>query len=268
MDASPTTGALAASLARAQARMTAAEKTAQNPHLRNRYADLTAYLAACRPALAAEEIALVQGVSIDGDLATVETRLMHSSGEWISSVLSLLITQGKGVTAAQSAGSTITYARRYALAALVGLSADDDDGSGGRWAQHAPQGEDEPPAAPPPVAATPRAKRASPTWDEWMSQPHDPATDVKSSAWRGYVARLGEDSWDYESVCRLHYWLGIPRPSALDPARRARAASWLQPHGRGWEQRLDADYPAGQLPVEAWGAGRELLDDVLSREGT
>jgi hypothetical protein len=54
----------------------------------------------------------------------VETILAHSSGEWVSSTLAVPLTKAD----AQGLGSAITYGRRYALAAIVGVCPADDDG--------------------------------------------------------------------------------------------------------------------------------------------
>ena len=54
----------------------------------------------------------------------VTTMLLHSSGQWIKSKLKMPITKAD----AQGVGATITYARRFALSAMVGISQYDDDG--------------------------------------------------------------------------------------------------------------------------------------------
>lgn len=135
MRRSDTIGALAAALAAAQGSMTAAERAAYNPHLRNNYADLQSYLVACRPHLSAQGLALVQGVEVEGYAVTVTTALLHTSGEWVESSLTLQASDQKSLSSAQVIGSVITYARRYALAALVGMSSEDDDGDGGQRSQ-------------------------------------------------------------------------------------------------------------------------------------
>jgi len=112
-----------------------AAKGNKNSHLGNRYADLASVCDACLPHLSAQCIAVLQPVSANGPLVTVETILVHSSGEFIKSSLTLVAyeaTKGGGFSPSdkpQSVGSAITYARRYSLSALVGVSADDDDGN-------------------------------------------------------------------------------------------------------------------------------------------
>lgn len=131
MTHSETLGALAAALAAAQGAMGAAGRSAENEHLGSKYADLQSYLAAARPHLAAQGLAVSQGLALDIDAGrvTVTTLLVHCSGEWLESALTLPVGSQKGLSDAQSAGSVITYARRYALAAMVGLASEDDDGA-------------------------------------------------------------------------------------------------------------------------------------------
>ena len=107
-------------------------KNKQNPHLRNRYADLASVLEVVRPALQEVGICLLQSADLEmigGVLCrVVTTRLQHKSGEWIAARAAA--TEGdplKGTSAAQAAGSSITYLKRYGLLAILGLNPDDDD---------------------------------------------------------------------------------------------------------------------------------------------
>jgi hypothetical protein len=79
---------------------------------------------ACRAPLANAGLSVVQLVSSDPTHAIIETILAHSSGEWVSSTLAVPLTKAD----AQGLGSAITYGRRYALAAIVGVCPADDDG--------------------------------------------------------------------------------------------------------------------------------------------
>lgn len=116
---------LAESLAAAQPKIGIAIKNAVNPHLKNRYADLGAVWDACSDALKSCGLAVVQmpQPSDDGKLH-LETILIHKSGQWISGVAVVPIAKQD----AQGYGATLTYARRYGLAALLGITQDDDDG--------------------------------------------------------------------------------------------------------------------------------------------
>ena len=117
---------LATALAKAQASMAGAKKDSTNPHFRSKYADLASIWEACRDALTSNGIAVVQMTRATTEEAViVETRLLHSSGEWIEGELLVPVTKAD----AQGFGSAITYARRYSLAAAVGVAPEDDDGA-------------------------------------------------------------------------------------------------------------------------------------------
>ena len=123
IETSPETARLDAALAKAQGEIEAASKDKTNPAFRSRYADLTAVWGACRPALAKHGISLTQWPvhSEDGRLHIV-TRIAHA-GEWIKAHFSLPVTKQDP----QGYGSATTYAKRFTLAAALGVVADEDD---------------------------------------------------------------------------------------------------------------------------------------------
>lgn len=105
-----------------------------------RYAELADFIDACRVPLAANGLAITQPATTDGRLVAVETTLWHESGEWMSNVFVL----ESASPTPQKIGSALTFARRYAYCALLGVSAekDDDDGAAAQQADHsAPRGE-------------------------------------------------------------------------------------------------------------------------------
>ena len=121
---SETIGALAAALAKAQGAITHASKDSLNPAFRSKYADLASVWGACRAQLSANGIAVIQsGVTAPEGCVSIETTLAHSSGEWSASIITLPVS----AKSAHGYGSAITYARRYGLAASVGVYQDDDD---------------------------------------------------------------------------------------------------------------------------------------------
>ena len=122
-DESPTIGALAAALAKAQGAMKSAAKDSVNPHFKSKYADLASVWDACREPLSSNGLAVVQRVSSSPAGVVLTTMLLHSSGEWIRDRATFPVVQ----QTAQAYGSAITYARRYALAAMVGVAPDEDD---------------------------------------------------------------------------------------------------------------------------------------------
>lgn len=116
---------LAAALSKAQGKITGALKDSANPFFKSRYADLASVWDACRGPLSENGLAVVQLTESDDAGVYVLTTLAHSSGQWMRSRLRL---QPKDATP-QGMGSAITYGRRYALAALVGVAQVDDDGN-------------------------------------------------------------------------------------------------------------------------------------------
>ena len=123
MNKSETIKEIATALSKAQGEFLNAKKDKINPFFEKNYAGLSSLWDACRLALSKNGLALVQGPSVNESHVTINTLLMHNSGEWIES--ELILNAGKPTP--QSVGSAITYARRYSLAAMLGLVADDDD---------------------------------------------------------------------------------------------------------------------------------------------
>ena len=125
MQTSQTIGKLAGALSKAQGMMRPAAKDTANTFFKSKYADLASVWEACRDALSKNGLAVIQTVAESDKGIAVTTLLAHCEGEWISDVA---VMHPKDNTP-QSAGSTITYCRRYALAAIVGVAPDDDDGN-------------------------------------------------------------------------------------------------------------------------------------------
>src|SRR4029078_9160703 len=132
---SDTIATIAAALAKAQVELTNPEKslvaTIRSPFPREadrtfRYAPLSSGLDIVRKSLGRHEIATIQATDIDKEagLLRLTTVLAHSSGEWISS--DWPVCQISDIASAQRVGAALTYARRYALFALVGIAGEDD----------------------------------------------------------------------------------------------------------------------------------------------
>lgn len=133
MTHSESTANIAAALAAAQGELTPVAFDRDNPFYHSRYATLTALREAMRPVFARHGLSVVQGAAENGG---IETTILHSSGEWITSD-GLPMKPAKDDP--QGIGSLITYARRYGLAAAVGLVADEDDDGNGATHGKAPQ---------------------------------------------------------------------------------------------------------------------------------
>jgi ERF superfamily len=132
---SPSVGALAAALAKAQAAIANPEKsltaTIISPFPREgsrtfRYAPLASGLDLVRKCLGQHEIATIQATAIDRDsgLIKLTTTLAHASGEWVSS--DWPVCPVSETVAPHRLGAALTYARRYALFTLVGIAGEDD----------------------------------------------------------------------------------------------------------------------------------------------
>lgn len=132
---SETIALLAAALTKAQGEMPAVPKDSTNPHFKSKFASLDGIVERTKPVLAKHGLAIVQGTS--GESApgsvTVEMMLLHSSGEYLLSnvVMPLAKNDPQGV------GSAITYGRRYLIAAMLSLAADEDDD--GNASSHKPE---------------------------------------------------------------------------------------------------------------------------------
>lgn len=150
MTRSDTIGELAAAMAKAQAAITGAIKSSKNPHFGNRYADLASVWEGCRGPLTDHGLSVIQFprlTHLGGEMWAIEldTLLLHASGEWLADTLAIPVLK----IDAQSIGSAITYARRYALGAVAGVAPEDDDGEGavGRASESGPRVIGEPPLA-------------------------------------------------------------------------------------------------------------------------
>lgn len=132
--------AIAPALLAAQKAIAFAKKDSTNPHFKNKYADLPAVIEAIKPALNDAGISYIQtpAPSDDGKLH-LTTTLLHESGEWIADTLVMPLPKQDP----QGYGSAITYARRYALAAITGLYQDDDDGNAASGNRSVPAQNDE-----------------------------------------------------------------------------------------------------------------------------
>jgi hypothetical protein len=125
MNKSETIKEIASALWKAQSEIKAAVKDSTNPHFRSKYADLGSVVDAVKPALSKHGITFLQGIHDAVDGVAVETMLLHTSGEWISSTMRIPAVKQD----AQGYGSAITYGRRYGLQSMCGVPAEDDDGN-------------------------------------------------------------------------------------------------------------------------------------------
>lgn len=115
---------LAAALAAFQAELPGVSKDSENPHFKSKYADLADMSKAILPALAKQGLAFLSMPTLTDRGFVLAYSLLHESGERFDGEYPLNAAGND-----QQKGSSITYARRYALGAITGAVADDDDGN-------------------------------------------------------------------------------------------------------------------------------------------
>lgn len=160
-------------LVKAQSQIKHAVKDSTNPHYRSKYADLESVWDAVRDALHKNGLAVLQLTDIDASGAPVLlTRVIHTSGEHIEGRYPLVC---KDMTDAQKLGSSTSYARRYALSAMLGVIQSDDDGNAA--AGHTQPAQPAKPASP---IQQNIAKVASPT-SELLATHHKTIADLEAA---------------------------------------------------------------------------------------
>jgi len=138
---------LAAALVAAQGEFAAVPKTADNPFFKSKYAPLSTVVEVTQPILAKHGLAVSQHpTTLPSGEPALTTYLLHSSGQQLVSTMQLYAAKHDP----QGQGAAITYARRFAYMAVLGLVADDDDD--GNHATRARQAEPQKPKLPPHVA--------------------------------------------------------------------------------------------------------------------
>ena len=104
-------------------KMKVAKKQNDNPFFKSKYADFGSVVDACKSALVSNDLVVTQPTAIINGQTALVTTLLHSSGQWVRGVYPVNPIKNDP----QAIGSAITYARRYALASIVGLVAEEDD---------------------------------------------------------------------------------------------------------------------------------------------
>lgn len=124
MEKSESLKELATALCKFQSEVEKIKKNSENPFFKSKYADLSSILDVIREPLVKNNLSFVQFPSGENGLTTM---LMHTSGEYIQECYTMKPAKNDP----QGLGSAITYQRRYALGAILGLNIDeDDDGNG------------------------------------------------------------------------------------------------------------------------------------------
>jgi hypothetical protein len=124
---------LGLALAKAQGEMLIAGKDHKNPFFKSNYADFATIVRASRPSLTKHGLSVVQRVfTTEQGIEMLHTMLLHASGQYIESRVRIAPVKQD----AQSLGSCITYLKRYCYAAIVGVTAADEDDDGEAASSH------------------------------------------------------------------------------------------------------------------------------------
>lgn len=161
---------LAAALAKAQGVIRGAAKDTVNPHFKSRYADLAAVWEACREALSANGLAVIQTPQMTGENIVLVTKLVHASGQWVEARYPVWPVQNTP----QGYGSALTYARRYSLAAMVGVAPADEDDDGNAASAGPPPRQQQQSRPAPQQQRAAQPTRAANKWDQAFSSDEPP----------------------------------------------------------------------------------------------
>lgn len=193
---------LAKALAAAQGTIDSAKIDADNPFFNSRYATLGSVWYAAGQVLAPNGLSITQTFEpSDGRVMHITTTLLHISGQWIRGTLSIAPQQATP----QGIGSAVTYGRRYALAAMLGIVAEEDDDGNAASHQQAPQRQPErrpatphanapaaAPAASKPVTPTPAPKSAEKPLPVAANVPAGAKPVLPAGDWRSVKVHFGK----------------------------------------------------------------------------
>ncbi len=244
-------GNIATALAAAQSELRPAIKDAINPHLKSKYANLASVWEAAREPLVKNGLSVVQTFwpSEPGTVTVVST-LMHKSGEWIESPLTLPTSQNT----AQGYGSAITYARRYGLSALLGVIADEDDDGHGASAPRKTNGTGT--QVQPRRNSDPQEYREERVDGQRIHQKQaDPATGSTAPIMRGeenehFQPRTSaEDALNAKGLISHKGWM---KARKLDPENKALSLWLLNRAGQGGEDRPRGWTSRKELTADDW----------------
>lgn len=206
---------IAPALCEAQAVMKRALKDSTNPFHKSKYADLESVWDACKDALTASNLSVMQTFETIEGASHIVTMLLHASGQFITSSLKLpfpfdTVEKNSGQVIVkndpQTLGSVITYCRRYALAALLGVVQTDDD------AQQA--------VTTPPISRA-QVKAIVPAKEIRMPEPKKEVSTIDSSLeiLKGYIAtNKGDPSRLEEFISYRSYTAKKPSESIIGAA--------------------------------------------------
>jgi hypothetical protein len=123
MNTSPELDQIGAAMCLAQAEIAGAHKNAANPFFKSKYSDLASCWSAVREPLTKHGLSVMQNPSADGAKVSVETMLLHASGQWMSGTMTATAKDDSP----QAILSITTYLRRAALSSFCSIAPVDDD---------------------------------------------------------------------------------------------------------------------------------------------
>ena len=124
MEQSETIKALLESLVNVQAELSTLPKDKQGYGYK--YTELDTVISSIKPLFAKYKLGFMQSLTVFVNKPAITTRIFNNAGEWIEDTTLLPeISVGK-TNAAQNLGAAITYMKRYALCAMLGISSDED----------------------------------------------------------------------------------------------------------------------------------------------
>ncbi len=166
-----------------------------------KYATLAHIIKTVTPILTANGLSVVQTCepSAPGSLR-VTTTLLHASGQYLEGTLEM-----PAGSTPQQAGSALTYARRYSLAAILGVAADEDD-DGAEASK--PRQQRERPAAPRTAPPAPATEQRAPVGVQAASGGYGDMTptDCTTMGRNWFFAKLRDLGYEHDSAAAL---LGI-----------------------------------------------------------
>uniref|UniRef100_A0A6M3JIS2 Putative Erf family protein n=1 Tax=viral metagenome TaxID=1070528 RepID=A0A6M3JIS2_9ZZZZ len=194
MEQSDSIKEIATALSKCQGAIPPIKKLTDNPWFKSKYADLATIWEAIRKPLCENGLSIVQATNDVENKINLTTIILHSSGEWISSTLSLTPTISRPkdgdslpVTTTtptpQGMGSALTYARRYALSAMLGIASEEDD-DGEAASGRGKKKETKPAEAPESI-----------TKDHFCTVHNQPFTEIKKGDNKWWSHRTSDGKW-------------------------------------------------------------------------
>lgn len=163
------------------AKVKGVSKAGKEYEMTYKYADIADVLTDARPVLAKHGLCVIQATGVEGGAVLIRTRIGHKSGQWVESEYPVAAINGDH----QKMGAALTYSRRYALCALIGVAAEEDVDGEGAEDQHPPQRQA-------PKAQPQRAQRPEP-------RPAPPAENPVDRTAETIPAPNSEDPGDWEA---------------------------------------------------------------------